>query len=59
MIKNAPAAAWYKKMGYMVTETAPFVMGSTSVDHYIGYLPLPLRQEGVTPHGGTFNANAP
>ena len=46
MIKNAPAAAWYKKMGYMVTETAPFVMGSTSMDHYIGYLPLPLRQQG-------------
>ena len=27
---------WYKKMGYIVTETAPFVMGQTTVDHYIG-----------------------
>jgi diamine N-acetyltransferase len=46
MVKNAPAVAWYKKMGYIVTETAPFVMGSTSVDHYIGYLPLPRQQQG-------------
>jgi ribosomal protein S18 acetylase RimI-like enzyme len=45
MVKNAQAVAWYKKMGYMVTETAPFVMGSTSVDHYIGYLPVPLPQQ--------------
>lgn len=42
MVKNAHAVAWYKKMGLIVTETAPFVMGSTTVDHYIGYLPLPL-----------------
>ena len=42
MVKNAQAVAWYKKMGFTVTETAPFVMGSTTVDHYIGYLPLPL-----------------
>lgn len=41
MVKNAQAVAWYKNMGYMVTETAPFVMGSTSVEHYIGYLPVP------------------
>ena len=27
---------WYKKMGYIVMETAPFVMGSTTADHYIG-----------------------
>jgi len=42
MVKNAQAVGWYKRMGYTVTETAPFVMGSTTVDHYIGYLPLPL-----------------
>jgi diamine N-acetyltransferase len=47
MVKNAQAAAWYKKMGYTVTETAPFVMGSTTVDHYIGYLPLPLPKAQV------------
>jgi ribosomal protein S18 acetylase RimI-like enzyme len=46
MVKNAQAVAWYKKMGYTVTETSPFVMGSTTVDHYIGYLPLPLPEPG-------------
>ena len=42
MVKNARAVAWYKKMAYAVVQTAPFVMGTTTVDHYIGYLPLPL-----------------
>jgi ribosomal protein S18 acetylase RimI-like enzyme len=42
MVKNAQAVGWYKKLGFAVTETSPFVMGSTTVDHYIGYLPLPL-----------------
>ena len=42
MVKNTQAVTWYKKMGYTITETAPFTMGSTTVDHYIGYLPLPL-----------------
>ncbi|HOX57381.1 MAG TPA: GNAT family N-acetyltransferase [Candidatus Paceibacterota bacterium] len=42
MVKNTHAVSWYKKMGFAVTETAPFVMGSTTVDHYIGYVPLPL-----------------
>jgi ribosomal protein S18 acetylase RimI-like enzyme len=44
MVQNTQAVTWYKKMGFTVTETAPFVMGSTTVDHYIGYLPLPLPQ---------------
>jgi ribosomal protein S18 acetylase RimI-like enzyme len=43
MVKNQQAVAWYKKMGYAVTETAPFIMGTTTVDHYIGYVPLPLH----------------
>lgn len=42
MVKNTQAVEWYKKMGYTITETAPFAMGSTTVDHFIGYLPLPL-----------------
>ena len=46
MVKNAQAVAWYKKMGFTVTETSPFVMGSTTVDHYIGYLPLPFPKPG-------------
>ena len=49
MVKNAQAVAWYQKMGYTVTETAPFVMGSTTVDHYIGYLPLPLPKASGPP----------
>jgi diamine N-acetyltransferase len=40
MVKNKPALAWYRKLGFTVTETAPFVMGTTSVEHYIGYVPL-------------------
>ena len=47
MVKNVRAVAWYKNMGYTVTETLPFVMGSTTVDHYIGYLPLPLPEAGA------------
>ncbi len=47
MVQNTQAVAWYKKMGYTVTETAPFVMGSTTVDHYIGYLPLPLLRSSA------------
>jgi diamine N-acetyltransferase len=42
MVQNARAVAWYQKMGYQIMQTSPFVMGSTTVDHYIGYLPLPL-----------------
>ncbi len=49
MVRNKQAVDWYGKMGYTVTETAPFVMGSTTVDHYIGYLPLPLPKPGPEP----------
>ncbi|HVM49479.1 MAG TPA: GNAT family N-acetyltransferase [Candidatus Acidoferrum sp.] len=42
MLRNTRAVAWYGKMGYTVVETSPFVMGSTTVEHYIGYVPLPL-----------------
>ena len=52
MVKNAQAVAWYRRMGYTVTETSPFVMSSTTVDHFIGYLPLPLpnpRAQRATP----------
>jgi ribosomal protein S18 acetylase RimI-like enzyme len=44
MVKNDRAVGWYKKMGYTVMQTEPFVMGATSVDHYIGYVPLPLAE---------------
>ena len=44
MVKNARAVEWYRKLGFTVTETAPFEMGATTVEHYIGYLTLPLRK---------------
>jgi ribosomal protein S18 acetylase RimI-like enzyme len=42
MVRNTRAVQWYRKLGYKVTQIAPFVMGSTTVDHCIGYLPLPI-----------------
>lgn len=39
MIQNAPAVAWYRKYGFTVEEEQPFTMGSTTVPHYIGWLP--------------------
>jgi ribosomal protein S18 acetylase RimI-like enzyme len=46
MVKNAQAVAWYKNLGFTAIETSPFVMGSTTVDHFVGYLPLPLPKPG-------------
>jgi diamine N-acetyltransferase len=40
MAKNESAVAWYKKMGYEVVENAPFTMGKTTVDHFIGFVPV-------------------
>jgi ribosomal protein S18 acetylase RimI-like enzyme len=40
MVKNESAVAWYKKMGYEVVENAPFTMGKTTVDHFIGFVPV-------------------
>ena len=40
MIQNVRAVKWYQKLGFTVAETTPFVMGSTAVDHYIGYIPF-------------------
>ena len=40
MIKNESAIAWYKKMGYEVVENLPFTMGRTTVDHFIGFIPI-------------------
>jgi ribosomal protein S18 acetylase RimI-like enzyme len=38
MVDNTPALLWYQKMGYKISERIPFVMGKTSVDHYIGFV---------------------
>jgi ribosomal protein S18 acetylase RimI-like enzyme len=40
MAKNESAIAWYKKMGYEVVENAPLTMGKTTVDHFIGFIPV-------------------
>ena len=40
MVKNESAIAWYKKMGYEIVEDMPFTMGKTTVDHFIGFIPI-------------------
>ncbi len=40
MVDNTSAVLWYQKMGYQITEKTPFVMGKTTVDHYIGFVPV-------------------
>jgi len=40
MVKNTSAVQWYRAMGFEVEETSPFQMGSTSVEHFIGWVPL-------------------
>ena len=40
MVKNESAVSWYKKMGYEIVENTPFTMGNTSVDHFIGFVPV-------------------
>ena len=47
MVKNAQAVGWYKKLGFTPIETSPFVIGSTTVDHFVGYLPLPLPKRAA------------
>ena len=40
MVKNELAVLWYKKMGYEIVNNAPFTMGKTTVDHFIGFVPV-------------------
>jgi ribosomal protein S18 acetylase RimI-like enzyme len=46
MEQNTPALQWYQRIGFTFVEMAPFVMGSTTVLHRIGYRQL---QRGITP----------
>jgi hypothetical protein len=46
-LREVGSSARREKMGRPVMETLPFVMGSTTVDHNIGYLPLPLLKAGA------------
>ena len=38
MEKNKEGLDWYRKFGYQIVEEAPFTMGKTTVNHYIGYV---------------------
>ncbi len=40
MIKNESAVGWYKKMGYEIVENTPFTISKTTVDHFIGFIPV-------------------
>jgi len=40
MVQNISALTWYQRMGYQITEKQPFTMGSTAVEHYVGYVPI-------------------
>ena len=40
MVQNTQAGDWYKSMGYEIVRTEPFVMGKSTVDHYIGFIKL-------------------
>lgn len=37
MEQNIQTLEWYKKIGFSFTKEAPFVMGKTTVNHFIGY----------------------
>jgi hypothetical protein len=40
MVQNRRTVEWYDKMGYKAVRTEPFTMGQSTVDHYIGYVPV-------------------
>jgi diamine N-acetyltransferase len=48
MVENAPALAWYRKMGFQFTEEAPFTMGKTTVMHLIGSMRIADRSSHTT-----------
>jgi diamine N-acetyltransferase len=39
MVDNSAALLWYQNLGYQIIEKAPFTLGKTTVEHYIGYVP--------------------
>ncbi len=36
MVQNARTVDWYRRMGFRFDQEAPFTMGETTVQHYIG-----------------------
>jgi len=49
MEQNTRALEWYQRIGFTFVEVAPFVMGSTTVPHLIGYRPLKAEARGTAP----------
>ena len=49
MEQNTRALEWYQRIGFTFVEVAPFVMGSTTVPHLIGYRPLKPETLGPAP----------
>jgi ribosomal protein S18 acetylase RimI-like enzyme len=45
MQQNAEAVAWYRKKGFFFVREEPFTMGETSINHLIGYRPVPATDE--------------
>lgn len=41
MEQNVEALAWYRRKGFRFVREEPFVMGGSSINHLIGYRPLP------------------
>jgi ribosomal protein S18 acetylase RimI-like enzyme len=40
MVDNTAALLWYQNMGYQIVEKTPFLLGKTTVEHFIGFIPL-------------------
>jgi diamine N-acetyltransferase len=44
MDKNLPTLAWYKKLGFQFVHEAPFTMGTTTVNHLIGFKTIAVQE---------------
>lgn len=51
MEQNTRAVEWYQRIGFTFVEVAPFVMGSTTVPHLIGYRGLSPEAREPAPDG--------
>jgi ribosomal protein S18 acetylase RimI-like enzyme len=40
MVSNVSSVKWYKALGFQIVRQEPFTMGSTTVEHYIGFVPV-------------------
>ena len=38
MVQNDASVSWYRSLGYRIEKVEPFIMGKTTVDHYIGFI---------------------